>query len=121
MVVTYDSYPKPNTGVNKPSQPPPEMIPNPAMQGSNMGGPNMGPGMGPGLGPVPGGMQQGPPLPQGFNLPPNLNLPPDLANILGQIQNTQTNNGDPVMAQVKQIISNLMVSWGKLQPVGDDE
>ena len=48
--------------------------------------------------------------PGGFNLPPGLQLPPDLANILNHLQNTQSNPNDPVMAQVQQILNNLMVS-----------
>lgn len=107
-VLAYDSYPRPNTtGASKPQQQQHQQqqqqhpIPQEMPQGPIMSQPNMGP-------PGPGGMQQGPPN-QGFNVPPNLNLPPDLANILSQLQTSQANNGDPVMAQVQQILNNIMV------------
>ncbi|KAL4218755.1 hypothetical protein ACF0H5_021342 [Mactra antiquata] len=46
--------------------------------------------------------------PLGLNLPPGVQLPPDLANILSQIQSNPSNNNDPVIAHVQQILNNLM-------------
>ncbi|WAR32020.1 PP1RA-like protein [Mya arenaria] len=110
---------------------PPDMPPNSSagFMPPNMALPSMGPGMpggqpggpmGP-MGPGPiqdnqqamqGGIPGGPPPPNGpggFNVPANLNLPPDLSAILSQIQSQPSGPGtDPVMAQVQQILNNIM-------------
>ena len=106
-MLAYDSYPRPvlsrpnKTHHQQEHHQPPPVHDHPPVQ--NIPPPNIA---GPGPATMP---PQGPP-PQGFNVPPNLNLPPDLAGILSQIQNNKANNGDPLMAQVQQIINSLMVS-----------
>ncbi|XP_052789006.1 serine/threonine-protein phosphatase 1 regulatory subunit 10-like [Mya arenaria] len=108
-----DMPPNSSAGFMPPNMALPSM--GPSMPGGQPGGP-MGP-MGPG--PIQdnqqamqGGIPGGPPPPNGpggFNVPANLNLPPDLSAILSQIQSQPSGPGtDPVMAQVQQILNNIM-------------
>ena len=47
----------------------------------------------------------------GFSLPPGLQLPPDVADLLNMLQNKTMNPEDPLMQNVQQILTNIMVSY----------
>ena len=49
------------------------------------------------------------PPPPMMNLPPGMNLPPELMTLISQIQSMPPDQSGPVMAQVQQMLNNIMV------------